>query len=373
MNRPRRNDRRHWPDYLLARKKPGGMYYSWKHPHTGKEYGLGYSFQSAAVQAREANLSILADKSPAATLIDRISGKSDETMDAWLDRFAAILEKRPGRKKGSEGRSEGTKRIDVRMLAVMREHFAGMVVSKVTTKDCDYLIQKYRDQGHDRAAVNMRSYLVDCFNEAESAGWIPRGTNPAEIIKANAPKTKRNRLSLEHFNTLLEQAHGWKRTAMLLAIVTGQRVSDVAAMRYENVKGGFLWVQQIKTGDRIKIPLEMELIGYSLERIIKESRRIVGAKTIVHQTEKTARSAQGEALREESVSRAFTALVREHLPAFKTGTPPTFHEIRALSKALHTERGIDTLTLLGHDDEKTAKIYTDPREGWVEVKIPKTA
>ena len=84
MNRPRRNDRRHWPDYLLARKKPGGMYYSWKHPHTGKEYGLGYSFQSAAVQAREANLSILAEKSPAATLIDRISGKSDETMDVWL-------------------------------------------------------------------------------------------------------------------------------------------------------------------------------------------------------------------------------------------------------------------------------------------------
>ena len=373
MNRPRRNDRRHWPDYLLARKKPGGMYYSWKHPHTGKEYGLGYSFQAAAVQAREANLALLADRSPNATLIDRISGKSEETMDAWLDRFAAILDKRPGRKKGSEGRSEGTKRIDVRMLAVMREHFAGMVVSKVTTKDCDDLIQAYRNQGHDRAAVNVRSYLVDCFNEAESAGWVPRGTNPAEIIKANAPKTKRNRLNLEHFNKLLEQAHGWKRTAILLALVTGQRVSDVAAMRYENARAGFLWVQQIKTGDRIKIPLGLELLGYSLEQIIKESRRIVGAKTIVHQTEKTARSAQGEALREESVSRAFTALVREHLPAFKTGTPPTFHEIRALSKALHTEHGVDTLALLGHDDEKTAKIYTDPRDGWVEVKIPKTA
>lgn len=52
MNRPRRNDRRHWPDYLISRTKPGGKYYSWKHPHTGKEYGLGYSFQDAAAQAR---------------------------------------------------------------------------------------------------------------------------------------------------------------------------------------------------------------------------------------------------------------------------------------------------------------------------------
>lgn len=373
MNRPRRNDRRHWPDYLISRTKPGGKYYSWKHPHTGKEYGLGYSFQDAAAQAREANLALLSERSQKATLLDRITGSDDETMDAWLDRFASILDKRPGRKKGAEGRSDNTKRIDKRMLFVMREHFAGMLVSKVTTKDCDDLLQKYRDAGHDRATVNVRAYMVDCFNEAESAGWIPRGTNPAEIIKANAPKTKRNRLSLEHFKKVLDHTDGWKRTAILLALITGQRVSDVAAMRYDAIKGGFLWVQQIKTGDRIKIPIGLELLGYSLEKVIKESRQIVGAKTIVHQTEKTARSAPGDAICKESISRAFTDSVREHLPKFTKGKPPTFHEIRALSKALHTERGIDTLMLLGHDDEKTAKIYTDPREGWVEVKIPKTA
>lgn len=92
MNRPRRNDRRHWPDYLISRTKPGGKYYSWKHPHTGKEYGLGYSFQDAAAQAREANLALLAERSQKATLLDRITGSDDETMDAWLDRFATILD-----------------------------------------------------------------------------------------------------------------------------------------------------------------------------------------------------------------------------------------------------------------------------------------
>lgn len=373
MNRPRKHDRRHWPDYLIGRPKAGGMYYTWKHPQSGKEFGLGYSFQHAAMQAREANLKILSTLTNKATLVDRIDGADVNTMSAWLDVFADLLSKRKSKKKGGKERAESTKLKDGQMISVLRDHFKDDLIIKVTTKDCFSLIQKYRDAGHDRQAVNVRSYLVDCFNEAESAGWIPRGTNPAEIIKANAPETKRNRLSLEHFKTVLDHSNGWQRIAMLLAIITGQRVSDIAALEYANVSGGFLWVQQIKTGERIKIPLAISLLGYKLGDVIRESRKIVGAKTIVHQTESTGRSSPGDALLSVTISRGFTALVREHLPKFNEGTPPTFHEIRALSKALHTENGIDTLMLLGHDDEKTAKIYSDPRAGWSEVKIPASA
>jgi len=88
---------------------------------------------------------------------------------------------------------------------------------------------------------------------------------------------------------------------------------------------------------------------------------------------KTGRSQPGAAIEAASISRIFTALVREHLPKFKQGSPPTFHEIRALSKSLHMAQGIDTLALLGHDDESSARAYSDPRQGWVEVKIPSLA
>lgn len=373
MNRPRRQDRRHWPDHLNARKKSGGLYYSWKHPNTGKEYGLGYDFQEAASQAREANLSLMQDEIPTARLVDRIEGRENQSMNAWLDIFAGILDKRPSKKKGGTDRAESTKRVDARMIQVMRDHFGKSIVSKITTKDCADLLQKYRDKGHDRAAVNVRSYLVDCFNEAESSGWIPRGTNPAEIIKTNAPRTKRNRLAIDHFRKVIKHATGWTKTAILLGLITGQRVSDIASMEYAQVKGDWLWVQQIKYGDRIKIPLGISLLGYTLRDVIKDSRKIVGAKTIVHQTERTGRSAPGESIHQNTISRAFSALVEKHLPEFKEGTPPTFHELRALAKSLHKENGIDTLALLGHEDEKTAKIYEDPRAGWVEVKLPKTA
>lgn len=373
MNRPRKRDRRHWPDYLIGREKAGGTYYSWKHPNTGKEWGLGYSFATAAAEAREANLKLLSAATNKATLADRISGKAENTMSAWLDIFEAKLAKRKSKKKGGGERAESTLKKDKAMIQVMREHFKDALIEKVTTKDCSALLQQYRDKGYDRQAVNVRSYLVDCFNVAESEGWIPRGTNPAEITSADAPDAKRNRLTLEHFQIVLEKAEDWKRIAFLLALITGQRVNDVAEMEYANVKDGFLYVETIKTHDRIKIPLKLELLGYTLESVIKQSRKVVGAKTIVHQSEVTGRSSPGDSLNKNSLTRAFTELVREHLPKFQKGTPPTFHEIRALSKALHTERGIDTLMLLGHDSEETGRIYSDPRGGWVEVKLPKTA
>jgi len=373
MNRPRRSDRKHWPANLVARPRGGAPYYSWRHPETGKEYGLGRSFQDAASQAREANLSIMAETSNRARLIDRIAGRDEHTIGAWLDIFAKTLEARPSAKRGGSSRAEGTKKVDARMIKVMRDHFKDALIEKITTRDCHDLVMKYRDAGHERAAVNIRSYLVDCFNEAEAAGWIPRGSNPANIIKANAPRTKRNRLTLEQFRTVLEHAEGWARTAFLLALVTGQRVSDVAEMKYSDVRDGFLHVQQVKYGNRIKIPTSITADGHSLAAIIKQSRRIVGAKNIVHQTESTGRSSPGDALRKESISREFSRLVREHLPAVTEGTPPTFHEIRALSKQIHMGNGIDTLALLGHEDEATAKVYSDPRAGWVEVKIPRSA
>lgn len=373
MNRPRKHDRRNWPDYLNVRTKAGASYYSWKHPRTGKEYGLGSDFKEAAAQAREANISLRNQPSAAPLILSTRIADTGNLMDAWLDKFKAILDQRPGKKKNSEERSASTNRIDARRIDVLREHFKGKIVSLVSTRDCSDLIQKYQDAGKQRSAADIRGFMVDCFKEAEAAGWIARGSNPAEITKARTPKTKRARLTLANYKMLLDSSTGWLRSALLLALVTGQRVGDVAKMEYSQVQNGFLSVQQIKTGARIKIPTEIELLGYSLAKVIKQSRGIVGAKTIVHQTEKTGRSAPGAALHEMTISRAFTALVRDKLKPDWEGTPPTFHEIRSLSKTMHTANGVDTLMLLGHGSEKTAAIYADPRSGWTEIKIPKLA
>ena len=52
MNRPRKSTRKHWPDYLNARNKPAGLYYSWKHQHTAHGIDtlalLGHDDESSA-------------------------------------------------------------------------------------------------------------------------------------------------------------------------------------------------------------------------------------------------------------------------------------------------------------------------------------
>lgn len=369
MTRPRSAGRKNWPDYLIARKRAFGTYYCWRDPRTGKEYGLGYDFPDAAAQAREANLAVFVPVQTM-TLLDRISGKDGETLSAWLDIFSDKIKSRQGRKKTGGPVADSTLRIYEKRITVMREHFGASLIDKITTKECHSLINRYLSEGKKKYAFDLKTFMVDVFREAESAGWIPRGTNPASIIKIAKPQASRSRLSLEHFQTILGKSSGWQRTALLLGLVTGQRVSDIAAMRYDQVKGGYLHVQQIKTGQRIKIPIELSLLGYSLQGIIKESRRIIGAQTIVHQTDITGRSDPGEPLRDATISRYFTKLLRENIKQRFEGTAPTFHEIRSLSKSLHTANGIDTLELLGHDSEATGKIYSDPRGGWTEIKIP---
>ena len=372
MSRPRTSGRKNWPEHLIARKRAFGPYYVWRDPRSGKEWALGYDKADAMAQAREANMSLQA-KVPTATLIDRMAGKDAETLNAWLDIFVDKMKSRQSRKKTGGTLSESTIRNYEKRVSVMRGHFGSSLIAKITTKDCHGLLNNYLSSGKKKYAFDFKTFMVDVFNEAEAAGWIPRGTNPASIIKVAKPKTERSRLSLDNFKTVLEASEGWSRTAILLALVTGQRVSDIAAMRYDQVKGGYLHVQQIKTGQRIKIPVTLSLLGYSLQSIIKDSRKIVGAKTIVHQSESTGRSNPGEALREMTISRQFTKLMRENVKQKFEGTAPTFHEIRSLSKALHAENGIDTLALLGHESESTGKIYSDPRGGWVEIKLPSTA
>lgn len=93
----------------------------------------------------------------------------------------------------------------------------------------------------------MRSLLNDCFREAISLGLIQ--INPVTSTKTPKIKIQRARLSLEDFNTILgliNNGHHWLTHAMKLALVTGQRVSDVSKIKYKDIHDGKLWIIQQK-------------------------------------------------------------------------------------------------------------------------------
>ncbi|MFJ5441186.1 hypothetical protein [Pectobacterium sp. CHL-2024] len=61
---------------------------------------------------------------------------------------------------------------------------------------------------------------------------------------------------------------------MNLALVTGQRREDVAAIKFGNIVGDSVLVEQQKTGAKIAIPLDLTIsaIGLRLCDVIEECR-----------------------------------------------------------------------------------------------------
>ena len=162
---------------------------------------------------------------------------------------------------------------------------------------------------------------------------------------------------------------------MDLAILTAQRVEDLAKIETRPrkeatawVEDGSLWVIQSKTGNRVCIPLSLRLdaIGLSLADV---SKKTFHRHLIHHRTHKGAMG--GDPVHKQKISKAFTQCVRASGIEWEAGkTAPTFHEQRSLSIRLYREQGIDAQVLAGHKDAATTEIYSDVRGSeWMRVKI----
>lgn len=84
----------------------------------------------------------------------------------------------------------------------------------------------------------IRSVLIDVFKEAQHAGEVPPGYNPALATKQPRNRITRQRLSLEEWQIIYGIAckdHKYLGSAMLLAIVTGQRLGDISEMKFNDV------------------------------------------------------------------------------------------------------------------------------------------
>lgn len=115
-------------------------------------------------------------------------------------------------------------------------------------------------------------------------------------------------------------------------------------MRFDDVWDGCLHVEQVKTGARLALPLDLRLeaIGVSLGEAVAacESYAVPGEYLL--------RKHNGRQLVLASLSARFEE-AREHaLPPFASGHPPSLHECRSLSERLYRKQGINTMVLLGH-------------------------
>jgi hypothetical protein len=349
MIRPRDRRRRDWPSGL---REPRPGYYTWRNPQTGKDMTIGrVPLSQAKHEAREANEYVMAQRP---TLVERLTGAGNTV--------AELLEKMPAADKPNTAKS--LRSLDKKIKAAL----GALPCHALTVRHCAELVEGEADAGRERTAQALRSRLLAVCRRGQELGWLE--FNPAEPTASRTVQTKRARLTLEQFNAILAKApevSEWLRGAMLLALVSGQDRSTVCGLRRAAAGAEFLSVQRGKTGVRIEIPLALRLdaVGVTLAQALAACDSGVrslkaGRDYIVHHWREFGNAPLGGKVHPDNLSRSFTEA--RILAGIQGDNPPTFHELRSLSKRLYEAQGnVDTKALLGHLTDRMSELYANPR------------
>lgn len=372
--RPRKNNVSIPNLYPLFSRKVNKVYWRYKHPVTGKFHALGSDETEAKAVALEANARLAEQRSRQVLAVSDIIATSKGkaiTASTWLDRYWKIQDER----LESGDIKLNTYKQKRRPVALLRERVGMKLISSVDVRDIAQMLDESISEGQPRMAQVIRSVLIDVFKEAQHAGEVPPGFNPALATKQPRRKVTRQRLSLEEWQQIFEIAdakHQYMGNAMLLALVTGQRIGDISRMKFSDIWDDHLHIMQEKTGSKIAIPLSLRCnaINWSLREVVARCRDYAVSPYLVHFFRATSQAARGAQVKARTLTMNFSDARDRTSIDWGNGTPATFHEQRSLAERLYKEQGIDTQKLLGHKSAKQTDVYNDDRgKDWMSVKI----
>lgn len=372
--RPRKNNVSVPNLYPLYSRKVNKVYWRYKHPVTGKFHALGTNEAEAIAIATEANTRLAEQRTRQILAIsDRIATSKGKaiTTSTWLDRYQAIQD---DRLKSGDIRLN-TYKQKAKPVSLLRGRVGMKLISAVDVRDIAQLLDEYIAAGQPRMAQVVRSVLIDVFKEAQHYGEVPPGYNPALATKQPRRKITRQRLSLEEWQKIFDIAdatHRYMGNAMLLALVTGQRLGDISRMKFSDIWDDHLHVIQEKTGSKIAIPLSLRLnaINWSLRDVVARCRDYAVSPYLVHFFRTTSQAERGAQVKSNTLTMNFSKARDLAGINWGEGSPATFHEQRSLSERLYKEQGLDTQKLLGHKTQQQTDRYHDDRgKEWNKVAL----
>lgn len=373
MNRPRKRGNRDLPANLYADRRGGKVYYLYKHPTKGSRHGMGTDRTQAILAAQQLNSMLVFEVS----LVDQVIGKAN-TFSTWLTKYASL--------RASEDLAAKTRKQLDYDLGLMREKLGPIPIADITVFHCSEFLDGWVSSGRRRMAARMRSQLIKCFDFAMGNGLVD--SNPASKTLPITATVERQRLTKEQFDQILELAPLHIQNAMRLALITLQRREDIAAMKFANIKDGYLHVVQQKTAkakkrkraDSINAAAYLRIeVTDQLQNVISNCRRTgIVSKHLIHHlhSRKSAGAThtevkKGMPMQPDNITRGFASArnrsgLFDDMPAKER---PTFHEIRSLGAHLYRESGVDPQALLGHTDAKMTAHYLDGHgTEWTVVK-----
>jgi len=329
-------------------------YYSYKDPRSGKEYGLGRDKRYAVTQAIDANLELYQDIGQAVNLLDRINEVKKFTLNDWLVTYEKELERRKLATKTIESYD--------RFLRTIKESIGSVPIEEIDTKVLSDFLAPWRDDGKATMHNRIRNFMKDVFGTAIAHGVIK--TNPIEYIKTEKVTVARARLSLEQFVMICNstpELYPWAKPCFELALLTGQRIGDIQAMKWADIRDDKIYIIQQKTGSRVAIDVNhgLKSLGKTIKDVLAE------LKPLKDKSDHVIPVSGGR----DKISRAFLKS-RSTTKLKWEGTPPSFHEIRSLSARLYKEENDSEFSqrLLGHKNSAMTDRYTDTRDNaFIEV------
>lgn len=323
----------------------GNFYY--RDRNTGKTYPLGKDRASAITQAIEANKHF---DNVNVSLLDKITGNAERTVSDFCN-LLEELNKAPAR------------------IKYVKEGLGTYIIAKLTPLQItEWLDKKWKDKLRMRQA--MLGTIKGILSEAKGKGWVD--VNVATDLLTDAPKTARERLSLEEYLLIHTHAEVPLKRAMELALMAPARRGNVTQLKWSDIKDGYLHIEHIKVdGMKIRYPLSLYLpdVKWTLGDVIGRCKDGVLSRYLIHHNSNHGMAKAGDPWRDKSIEQMFRdAREKAGLTVPEGKTPPTFHEIRSLARRLWSGHGVDMKALLGHKTTKSSDLYDDPRgKEWVTV------
>lgn len=361
--------------YQKTDKRNGKTYFTYKHPETGKYIGLGSDKERAFAAAREANL-VFADRKldQVRCILERDPNRQKITgisAKKWIEQYIKLQNNRL-----SHGEiSEATCKNNSYRASLFSNKFGTTGLKEITVKDITYVLDELKSRDKHSFANKLRATWIDIFTEAQRAGEVDAGFNPALITRNIKVTVARQRITKEDMNLLLNskpyKKHHLTRMMFKLAITTGLRSADLKKLEFGHVRDGYLFVETSKSKGKTKLAFPLTLtnpfLGESLGDIVKQCRSTnIASKYMLHLTRK---GLIGKQCSPDTLTHRFNA-AKKSCPEIADKNI-SLHEIRSFAARTYKEANYDTQTLLGHHSPEMTERYEDDRlDGYTFITVP---
>jgi integrase len=344
--RPRNKSNKGLPQNLYLDDRRGT--YRYRRPTDGKWFQFGTDRVKAVDAAKQLNLAFM----QGADLVGAVLGEPAELFTSFLDHYEAKV--LPPREL-----AEGTLGLYAVHFRKLRATFEGKAIDQISIR----MVAELMDSVSARTANQYRSLLIDIFNHAAAKGLCP--DNPAMSTISRIEKKQRKRHTVEGLKAIREKSPLWLRNAIDLALITAQRRTDIIAMKFEDVKDGYLYVIQKKTAKETDAAWIRFRVTPELQRVISQCRDNIVSPFLIHRRPDRKKQKQAEVkehwtkIEERYLTRAFKD-ARDAAGCYSGWTDeemPGFHEVRALSLHLYKKAGKDGQKIAGHASEDMTKNY----------------